>query len=228
MPLLNLLYKNEMLLALPKCVPSYQTAAGNWTRPDNVWHSSLPDDPISRCKVVLAMRPPMADHLPIVMELALPLPRAPEAQALDFRQADWPKVNLDLTQRLEELLPAAHIESKGEFLLKVDEVIRITTETLEDHLKDRRPSPFKRRWWTKELSTLKKMQNRLSGKSFRLRRVRDHPVHAMHKEAANQFKNVMEETHGQDWTDWLESATQQDLYIANKYITNEPSDYSSA
>ena len=37
----------------------------------------------------------------------------------------------------------------------------------------------------------------------------------------------MEETCSQDWTDWLESATQQDLYIANKYITNEPSDYSS-
>ena len=50
----------------------------------------------------------------------------------------------------------------------------------------------------------------------------------MHKEAANQFKNVMEETRSQDWTDWLESAMQQDLYIANKYITNKPSDYSSA
>ena len=46
--------------------------------------------------------------------------------------------------------------------------------------------------------------------------------------AAKQFKNVLEETHNQDWVDWLESVTQQDLYIANKYITNEPSDYSSA
>ena len=38
----------------------------------------------------------------------------------------------------------------------------------------------------------------------------------------------MEETRSQDWVDWLESVTQQDLYIANKYITNEPSNYSSA
>ena len=49
-----------------------------------------------------------------------------------------------------------------------------------------------------------------------------------YKAAARQFKNVMEETHSQDWVDWLESVTQQDLYITNKYITNEPSDYSSA
>ena len=34
--LLNILYKNEMLLALPKGLPTYQTAMGNWTRPDNV------------------------------------------------------------------------------------------------------------------------------------------------------------------------------------------------
>jgi hypothetical protein len=73
-----------------------------------------------------------------------------------------------------------------------------------------------------------KTQNRLSRKSYRLHHIRDHPVHVEHKVAANQFKNVMEETRRQDWTDWLESAMQQDLYIANKYITNEPSDYSSA
>ena len=78
-PLLNLLYKNEMLLVLPKCIPTYQTAVGNWTRPDKVWRSSSPDNLISRCKVVPAMRLPMADHLPIVTELALPLPSSRSA-----------------------------------------------------------------------------------------------------------------------------------------------------
>ena len=38
----------------------------------------------------------------------------------------------------------------------------------------------------------------------------------------------MQETKNQDWTDWLEAASQQDLYIANKYISNEPTDYSNA
>ena len=105
-PLLDLLYKNEMLLALPKGLPTYQTAAGNWTRPDNVWCCSTPDDPITRCDVVPAMCPPMADHLPIVTELSLLLPRAPEIQVLDFRQADWPEINADLAQRLKDNLPA--------------------------------------------------------------------------------------------------------------------------
>ena len=101
-PLLNLLYKNKMLLTLPKGLLTYQTAAGIWTRLDNVWRCSTPDDLITRCDVVPAMCPPMADHLPIVTELSLLLPRAPEIQVLDFRQADWPEINADLAQRLKD------------------------------------------------------------------------------------------------------------------------------
>ena len=36
-PLINLLYKHNILLALPKGKAMLQTSAGNWTRPDNVW-----------------------------------------------------------------------------------------------------------------------------------------------------------------------------------------------
>ena len=155
-PLIDLLYKNDMLLALPKGIPTFQTAARNWTRPDNVWRYNTPDDPVIRCDVVPAIRPPMADHLPIVVELAMPLPRAPEAKTLDFRQADWPTVNLDLAQRLRDESPAACINSEEYFLTKVNELVRIINETLADHLDERRPSPFKRRWWTQELTQLKK------------------------------------------------------------------------
>ena len=36
-PLINLLYKYDMVLALPKGIPTLQTSAGNWTRPDDMW-----------------------------------------------------------------------------------------------------------------------------------------------------------------------------------------------
>ena len=203
-------------------------ATGNWTRPDNIWCSSTPDDPIYRCDVVPVMCLPMANHLPIIMELSFLLPRAPKVHALNFRQAHWPKVNADLSQRLEELSPTVCISTEEEFFLKVDKVICITKETLEDHLKERRLSLVKWCWWTKELANFKKTQNRLSRKSYRFCHVQDHPAHAEYKAAANQFKIIMEETCNQDWTNWLDSATQQDLYMANKYITNKPSDYSCA
>ena len=119
-PLIDLLYRNDMLLALPKGIPTYQSAAGNWTRPDNIWRCNTPDDPIMRCDVVPAIRPPLADHLPIITILDLPLPRIPESCSLDFRQANWIQVNEDLAQRLESDLPATKIRSRNEFESKVD------------------------------------------------------------------------------------------------------------
>jgi hypothetical protein len=159
--------------------------------------------------------------MPIITILDLPLPRSSAAKSLDFRAADWPSINTALT-------PAVHIKLKEEFNEKVDDVVRIITAVLEEHLEEKKPNPFKRRWWTKELTSLKKKQNRLSNKSFKFRHLHDHPVHAEYKASANKFKEVMRETRDQDWKDWLESISQQDLYIANKYITSEPTDYSSA
>ena len=217
-----------MLLALPKGIPTYQTAAGNWMQPDNVWRSNTPDDPILRCNVIPAIRPPLADHMPIITIINMPFPRATAARSLDFRQANWIKVNEDLAQRLESGPPPSRISLKEEFTTKVDELVLVIKGVLEDHLKERRPSPFKRRWWTKELSQLKKQQNRLSNKAYKFRHLRDHPIHTEYKAATNKFKDIMQETRNQDWSDWLEAASQQDLYIANKYITNEPTDYSNA
>ena len=217
-----------MVMALPKGIPTLQTSAGNWTRPDGVWRNSTSADPVLRCDTVPAIRPPLADHLPIITILDLPFPRASAESSLDFREADWPEVCVDLKQRLDGTTPAKHIESHEEFIKKVDDVTRIISEVLNDHLDEKTPNPYKQRWWTRELTILKKSQNHLSNKSFKLRHVRDHPVHAEYKSAANKFKEVMRETRDQDWKDWLESASQQDLYIANKYISNEPSDYSNA
>lgn len=215
-PLIDLLYKNKMLLVLPKGLPTFQTPAGNWTRPDNMWRCNTPDDPVTWCDVVPAICQPMADHLPIIVKLVLPLPKAPEAQSLDVRQADWPTVNIDLAQWLQDESPAIRINTEQDFLVKVDKVVHIINETLADHLKERCPGPFKCRWWVQELTFLKKKkQNRLSVKSYRLHHVRNHPVHAKHRSAANRSKDVMQETWNQDWTDWLELISQQDLYVHN-------------
>jgi hypothetical protein len=227
-PLIDLLYKNDMLLALPKGIPTLQTPTGNWTRPDNVWRNNTPDNPIARCDTVPAIRPPLADHMPIITILDLPLPRSSAAKSLDFRAADWPTISNALAQQFEAKSPAVHIKSKEEFYKKVDDLVQIISTVLEKHLEEKNPNPFQRRWWTMELTSLKKKQNRLSNRSFKFRHLHDHPSHAEYKTAANKFKEVMSETRDQDWKDWLESISQQDLYIANKYITSEPSDYSSA
>ena len=101
-------------------------------------------------------------------------PKDPWSSHAQFRQANWICVNEDLAQHLEADLPAARIVSSKEFKLKVNELVHIIKEVLGDHLKERWSSPFIRRWWTKELTQLKKQQNQLSGKAYKLCHVWDH------------------------------------------------------
>ena len=120
-PLINLLFKYNMLLALPKGV--LQTPGSNWTRPDNVWRRHTTEDPIQRCDTVPAIRPPLAYHLPIVTTLDLPLPRSSSPPTLNFRMANWDKINEALGPRLDAESPVVCITSEEEFIKKVHDVV---------------------------------------------------------------------------------------------------------
>jgi hypothetical protein len=120
------------------------------------------------------------------------------------------------------------LRSKEQFLTKVDSVISIIKEVLGEELTEMKPSPFSHRWRTKELMNLKRAQNQLSSKSYKLCEVRNHPVHQEYKDAVNKFKETMIAIQKQHWMDWLELATQKNIYTANKYLTSEPADYSRA
>jgi len=114
-----------MLLALPKSIPTFQTSTGRWTRPDNVWRANTQVDPIQRCDVIPNTRPPLADHMPIISVIDLPLPRVASPETLDFRAADWPFVNEILKDRLLAESPALRIRTKEEFIVKVDNPLQL-------------------------------------------------------------------------------------------------------
>jgi hypothetical protein len=140
--------------------------------------------------------------MPIITILDLPLPHAVAAKALNFRVADWPVINSDLTAQLETKSLATHIKLKEEFYKKVSTLVHITSDILAKHLDKKCPDPFKKQWWTKELSLFKKTQNHLSSKLFKFWHLHKHPIHVEHQAAANKFKEVMHKTQEQDWKDW--------------------------
>ena len=227
-PFIDLLYKHDTVLELPKEIPIYQTCTGNWTRPDSIWRTATSDDPITLCDVQPSIRPPAADHLPIVTVVNLLLPHSIAPPTLDFCNGDWPKINDILKERLETKSPALRIHTQEQFMEKVDKVIGIIVEILNKTLEELKPSPFSQRWWTKELTASKKEQNRLSNKSYKLRDIPRHTIHTEFKVAVNKFKEVMTDTCKQHWVDWLKSVEHQEIYMANKFLVSEPSDCSCA
>ena len=61
--------------------------------------------------------------MPIITIINMPFPRVAETHALDFRQANWIKVNEDLVQHLESGPPPVRITTRDNFITKVDELV---------------------------------------------------------------------------------------------------------
>jgi hypothetical protein len=185
-------------------------------------------NPVITCNIDPSRRPPRADHLPIISILELPVARSSAPPLRNFREADFDKLNEALDARLKRDSPAIPINTKEEFHAKVNTLIEIIQQTVAELVPETKPCPYTKRWWTKELSDLKNAKNRLSNKAHKFRDIIDHPDKVKHKAAVNTFAETLEKTVKSHWVDWLENVSTRDIYIANKYVTSEPSDYSSA
>ena len=116
---------------------------------------------------------------------------------------------------------------KEELESAVNTLVVTLQEVLDQEVLATKPSPFTKRWWTKELTELKQEQTRLNKLSYHFRGIQDHTVHAEFKSATNNLSNRIDEMKKEHWEEWLENATSQDIYTTNKYLNSEPSDYSS-
>lgn len=227
-PLLDIITNYDMIQTLPPGIPTLETVTHNWTRPDNVWRSNNPNDPIIQCNVDPSIRPPKADHLPIVTEIDLSIPRTSTHPTRNMHTANFDIINDKLRERLTTRCTAAQITTKEDLETTVNKLVDILNEVIDEEVPVTKPSPYAKRWWTKELTDLKKEKNRLSRISYRYRATPNHPVHKQHREAANNLSNRIDETKREHWTDWLEEATSKDIYIANKYLKSKLTDYASA
>ena len=227
-PLIDLITTHDMSMALPPDTPTYETAISTWTRPDNVWRNNGPADPITICDTRPQIRPPLADHLPIYIELDLPISRAKPLPTRNMRKADFKKINENLKRLISDRCPPKEIRTKRELETAVNTLVDAIQEAIREVVPETRPSPFAKRWWTAELTELKREKNKLSKLSYRFRGLPNHPIHAEYRTANQKLYNRIEETKKSHWSDWLENATPSDVYTANKYINSEPSDYSNA
>ena len=129
---------------------------------------------------------------------------------------------------LETQCPATHLRCKADIDIAADSLVNTISEVIEEMVPISKPSPYAKHWWTKELMELKKTKNRLSNLSYRLQGLPEAPAHAQHRDTTRELCHRIEEIKKNHWSDWLEEATPKDIYIANKYITNSPSNYANA
>lgn len=227
-PLLTLLRDYDMDLSLPPEIPTLFTSGGRWTRPDNVWHSHHDHNPIISCNTVSEICPPVTDHLPVITVAELPVPRSPTSPVPNFHDVDWEEFNKALKDDLSRNSPALHISSEAEFTSKVDLLTTIIQRTIASQVPMRKPCPFSKRWWNREIADLVDKKNKLSNEMSKFCDITNHPSIAAHRKISNKLTETIKASKDAHWVDWLENANAREIYTANKYVTNEPSDLSCA
>ena len=224
-PLLDITRDFDFCRALPLYIPTLQAlATGNWTRPDNVWCTSHSLDLILKCDTDPGFWGPNTDHVPILTTLDIPLPRNQPRLTCNFREVNWDEFNTHLDDLLFEHPDPKRLETDEEFHAALNAVTSAIKRTIEDQVPLRKQLPHTKRWWNQDLETMRKRKNRTARIAYKWRGMPTHPAHQQHKKIAKDYAKLIEKLKKDHWEEWLLNASEKDLWTANKYATDPPTD----
>ena len=212
-------------LALPAGTPTHiHNVTKRWTRLDHVFISDHSINNIISCSTCPEYRGIKTDHLPIVTELDLEIAATNEAPMHNFRDVDWEEFRKSLLSRLNGIPRVATINNQRQ----MDEACKDLTTAIQQTIHGEVPiveiCSKSKRWWTKELTGLRKRANKLGRLAYKNRDFPSHSVHAEHKMAVKEYGNTLKSTKKQHWRDWLERAEDPDIWTVHRLITSPASD----
>jgi hypothetical protein len=141
-------------------------------------------------------------------------------------EVDFKKFNADLQAHIALHPPPAHISTKQDFDSRVLILTSAIQQAIAENIPLNMPCLYTKGWWSKDLSAQKKAKDCLSNNTYKVHHFADHPGHEIYKQAAKEFAKFIDKAASEYWTDWLENISARQIYTANIYITNNPSDTS--
>ena len=212
-------------LALPpQRLTHRHSVTKKWTRLDQVFLSDHSLDALISCDVLQSTPGICTDHLPIITNLDMAVPQKPEKEIENFRNVDWEEFRKELKTQLRRLGAPAPIENQDNLNSECDKLTRALKETIRAQVPTSVISPKSKRWWTKELSNLRKKANKLGRKASKYRWDPGNPVHAEHEEAKKLYAKEIESSKRTHWRDWLERAEEPDIWTAHRYVSAAAAD----
>lgn len=100
----------------------------------------------------------------------------------------------------------------------------VLTKVIEEHVPFTTPSPYSKRWWTKELERERRQVQRLRNRSYHLRDVPDHPVHKEWRRARNKYGEHIDNTKQEHWSSFIEDADNESIWTVSKFMRADATD----
>jgi hypothetical protein len=177
-PLLDLINEFNMVLTLPPGIPTLEVlSSGTWMRPDNVWCSDSAVKLTLKCDVIAELRPPLTDHLPIVMEIDLEVARNPPVPKKCFKNTDWSEFKDKLQEITQQTQFISHPMTSADIDTLLEQITATVTKAVDEMVPDTKPSPYMKRWWNKNLTQAHQTKRSTSRESNRWRGILMHEAH---------------------------------------------------
>lgn len=217
--LIQLLAKWDMTMLLSKGILTLQHwATKKYSRLDNVFGTKDLIDLVIKCDTMPERRPVKTDHIPIAIILDITTAPAPTTLTRNFQMTDWEDFKKELNGRLNGAPTWNDIEGENEFNRQVETLTVILQNTIEAKVPLTKPNALSKWWWTRDLDKMKKEGNRLSRTSYNFRALPDHQSHKEYKDHRTRFADTIIKAKRQHWEDFLEGATEREMWIANEFI----------
>lgn len=159
------------------------------------------------------------------MELPVACSSSPPRK--DFMDIEWGPFRNALAEKLRIRSLARRLTTKAEFDEKVDLLTEIIQEVIADDkiVPWKKPCTFSKCWWNQELKDLKVQHSHASNEARKFEDIRDHPSKAKLSDLSRAMADKIDEARKAHWVDWLENIDARQIYLANKYVINEPTDF---
>lgn len=214
-----------MELALPNGIPTHiHNVTKKWSRLDQVFISEHSIDLLEACDTETRFRGTKTDHLPILTILNLTVPLSQPTAIRNFREVDWGYFSEKLAGRLFGQECPKQITDQRQLNACCEALTEALQATIEECVPITEICSKSKRWWTKELTQMRRNMNNLGRKTCKLKDNPTHPVHEEHAEAVKTYDRTLERTKRQHWRDWLERAEDPDIWTVHKLISSPASD----
>lgn len=166
--LITTITEQNLFMALPEHIPTLKSfVTKNYTRVDNVFCTQHILDRIVKCDTIPQRQPANTDHFPIETIIDVGVTVVDRRPRRNWKKVDWLTLCEKLDEKLKRLEEPKEIQTTEEFWTRLKEVDKTVEEVIEEEVPMIKPSPMHRRWWTKELTQMRKIRDSLAGKSYR-------------------------------------------------------------
>jgi hypothetical protein len=139
--------------------------------------------------------------MPVLSRLEIMPGRTDFEAKFNYKLTDWAEFHETLEARLTELPEPEELTTTAQFHATLERLDLVIKAAITKHVPMSKPSPYSKRWWTKELAALKKVKEKLARRLYERRAADEDPIHEAFRQARNSYSEAIRITKAEHWTE---------------------------